>query len=158
MTTAPQTQPRFSMDAPPAWANAWMRWALTTPVLQSMVGRGVALLSFTGRRTGRPYTVPVSYHRQGETVTVITKRPRVWWRNFESPTAVRVRLAGRDYAGTARLDSDDAANLTFMTEYLRTRPMDAKAYGLAQEGITEEAVAALLPYLVIIRIDLHPQE
>jgi deazaflavin-dependent oxidoreductase (nitroreductase family) len=158
MTTAPQTQSRISMDAPPAWANAWMRWALTTPVLQSMVGRSVALLTFTGRRTGRSYTVPVSYHRQDEAVTVITKRPRAWWHNFESPAAVRVRLAGHDYAGTARLDSDDDANLAFMTEYLRTRPMDAKAYGLAKEAITEEAVAALLPHLVVIRIDLHPQE
>lgn len=53
-----------------------MRWVLRTPGLQTMVGREVALLGFKGRKTGRSYTIPVSYQRDGDTVTVVTKKLR----------------------------------------------------------------------------------
>lgn len=48
MTSSPTTEHSMPMDAPPRWAKTSMKWALTTPVIQSMVGQGVALL--TSRR------------------------------------------------------------------------------------------------------------
>lgn len=152
MATSPTTETVVPLDNPPKWANSWMRWALTTPLIQNMIGQGVALLTFTGRRSGRSYTIPVSYHRDGDLVTIITKRPRAWWRNFETPAEVGLRLAGHDYAGTAWIDTDDAGNLRFLTEYLKKRPIDAKAYGLAKDEIVEARIEALLPQLVIIRV------
>jgi hypothetical protein len=62
-------------------------------------------LRYTGRRTGRAYAVPVQYARAGERLVV---RPQdvhrsTWWRNFHTPTAVTVRLAGRIRRGTAQV-------------------------------------------------------
>lgn len=158
MTTPPTTGPVVPMDAPPRWANSWMKWALTTPVIQSVVGQGVALLTFEGRRTGKRYTIPVSYQREDDTVTIITKRPRNWWRNFETPSEVEIRLAGRQYTGKAHVDTDDSGNLRFMTDYLARRPIDAKAFGLSRDALTEERIARVLPHLVIIRIAITPEE
>ena len=121
-----------------------------------MVGQGVALLRFTGRRTGHSYTIPVSYHREDNTVTVITKRVRNWWRNFEAPTEVGVRLAGHDYRGTAEVRTGEEDNLEFMVDYLEKRPIDAKAYGLVRDEITPEKVARILPHIVVIRIAITP--
>jgi hypothetical protein len=129
-----------------------MKWALTTPVIQSMVGQGVALLSFKGRKTAKLYTIPVSYHRQDDIVNVITKRQRKWWHNFESPIEVELRLAGTMYTGKAEIEADDAEALEFMTEYLKTRPIDAKAYGLARDEITKDKIARIIPHIVVIRI------
>ena len=53
MTVSPSAEVRMPQDKPPDWANSWMKWALTTPGIQKMVGQGVALLSFKGRRTGK---------------------------------------------------------------------------------------------------------
>lgn len=158
MTTSSPTERAVPTQAPPRWANAWMKWALTTPVLQTMLGRGLALLTFEGRRSGKRYTIPISYQRDGDTVTVITKRARNWWHNFEAPIEVELRLAGREYTGKARIDSDHAGNLEFMTDYLKERPIDAKAFGLARDEVIEERIAQLLPELVIIRIDVSPRE
>ena len=36
----------------PAWLNAMMRLLLKTPGLQNLLGKQIALLTFTGRRTG----------------------------------------------------------------------------------------------------------
>lgn len=157
MATSPPTEHSMPMDAPPRWANSLMKWALTKPILQTTIGESLALLTFEGRRTGKQYTIPVSYQRDSDTVTVITKRPRQWWRNFETPTEVEIRLAGHDYTGKAEIDSDDAGNLRFMTEYLKKRPVDAKAFGLARDEVIEERIAKILPKLVIIRIEVSPK-
>lgn len=147
---------RMPEDKPPAWANSLMRWALNTPGLQAMVGREVALLGFTGRKTGQSYTIPVSYQRDGDRVTVVTKKLRNWWRNLETPSEVELRLAGLMYSGKAEVIAIDEEALEFMTEYLEKRPIDAKAYGLTKDEITKEKIARIMPHIVVIRIEVAP--
>lgn len=151
--TQATTEVKLPDDRPPDWANSLMKWALTVPGIQGMVGQGVALLSFDGRRTGKHYTIPVSYHREGDVVTVITKRQRKWWHNFEAPLDVRLRLAGEELAGRARIEADEGVSLDFMIDYLDKRPIDAKAYGLAKER-TRAEVARIIPHIVVIRIEI----
>ena len=158
MTDTETVEMQLPDDRPPDWANSLMRWALTSPVLQSMIGQGVALLSFKGHKTGKPYTIPVSYQREDDVVTIITKRQRKWWHNFESPKDVELRLAGRDYTGEAEIETDDSGTLELMIEYLEKRPIDAKAYGLAKEEITREKIARIIPHVVVIRVAITPVE
>lgn len=158
MTASPTAEVQLPQDKPPDWANSLMKWALTTPGIQSMVGQGVALLSFTGRKTGKVYTIPVSYHRQDDTVTIITKRQRNWWHNFESPIEVELRLAGQMYTGQAEIEADDAETLEFMIEYLKTRPVDAKAYGLARDETTRDKIVRIVPHIVVIRIAITSKQ
>ncbi|MGA8040383.1 MAG: nitroreductase/quinone reductase family protein [Acidimicrobiia bacterium] len=156
VTLPVETDVELPQDIPPAWANSLMRWAITTPVIQAMVGQGVALLTFTGRRSGKTYRIPVSYERQGDTVTVISKKVRNWWRNFENPREVQIRLAGTDYIGKAEAHTDPSQIHDYMVEYLEKRPIDAKAYGLRRDEITHEKVARILPGIVLIRIQVTP--
>jgi len=158
MTDSATTQVRLPDDRPPQWANSLMKWALTTPGLQGMVGQGVALLRFTGRRTGKHYAIPVSYYREDDTVTVVTKRLRNWWRNFEAPAEVELRLAGHEYVGKAEARPSDAETLDYMIRYLGERPIDAKAYGLKKNEVTREKIAAILPHIVVISIEITPVE
>ncbi|MFZ0015304.1 MAG: nitroreductase/quinone reductase family protein [Acidimicrobiia bacterium] len=158
MTDSATLDVRLPDDKPPAWANSLMKWALTTRGLQKMVGHDVALLTFAGRKSGDVYTVPVSYHREGETVTVVTKRARKWWHNFETPTNVEIRLAGVGYDGTAVAVDDEGAALDFMSEFLERRPVDAKAYGLAKEEMTREKIARIIPHIVLIRITIDADD
>ena len=138
--------------APPAWVNSMMTWMLRTPLLEKIIGQGLALLTVTGRRTGRTYTFPVSYRREDATVTIITKRERIWWRNLLTNPDVELRLAGRRYSGRAHvdLDGDDAVHrlMTFLTH----RPVDARAFGvtLTREGLLEEDKARSLQTRVVI--------
>jgi deazaflavin-dependent oxidoreductase (nitroreductase family) len=141
-------------DKPPEWVNTMMKWMLTTPGIQAMVGKGVALLTFTGRKSGKTYTIPVSYQRDDDSVTVITKRARNWWRNFQSPAAVELRLAGRNFHGQAVVAPGESDVLEFMIDYLEKRPVDAKAYGLRSDEITSEKVARILPLIVLIHITI----
>lgn len=150
------TEVQLPQDIPPRWANSLMKWALTKPGLQTTIGKEVAVLTFTGRHTGDTYTIPVSYQRDDDIVFVVTKRVRRWWHNFEEPVEVHLRLAGVEVTGTAMTQIDDAANLEFMMGYLERRPIDAKAYGLDRNDLTRDKVAAVIPHIVVIRIELSP--
>ena len=156
MTDTSTTAVQLPQDKPPRWANSLMSWALTTPGFQKMVGGDVALLTFTGHKSGKSYTIPVSYQRDGSSVTIVTKKIRNWWRNFKTPAEVELRLAGETYAGKARLAADDAETLDFMTEYLAHRPIDAKAYGLAKDEIVRDKIARIIPQIVVIEIEIDP--
>lgn len=148
------TEVQIPQDIPPAWANSFMEWVLRTPVLQSWVGKELALLTFTGRRTGKTYTTPVSYQRDGDTVTMVTKRARNWWRNFETPSEVELRLAGETFVGKAEAHTGAEENLEFMTRYLEKRPIDAKAYGLKPDEIVADKIAQILPHIVVIQVEI----
>jgi hypothetical protein len=63
-------------------------------------------------------------------------------------------LAGRDYTGKAQIESNADDALEFMTEYLKERPIDAKAYGLAKEERTREKIARIIPNIVVIRVHI----
>ncbi|MEU2428121.1 hypothetical protein ABZ611_01140 [Streptomyces sp. NPDC007861] len=62
-----------------AQADARMRALLSGPA-PGPVGERLALLHFTGRRSGRPYTVPAGVHRLGGGLVVATGS--AWRHNF----------------------------------------------------------------------------
>jgi hypothetical protein len=49
-----------------------------------VVRRHVTLVTYSGRRSGRTFTTPVGYRRDGATVTIGVRLPdaKTWWRNF----------------------------------------------------------------------------
>jgi F420H(2)-dependent quinone reductase len=81
---------------------------LVSPAHRALSGQ-LALISVTGRRTGRQYTFPVSYKRDGERVRIPVgwSERKVWWRNLLDGAPVRVRLAGQERTGTAQVHRDE---------------------------------------------------
>ena len=157
MTTTTTESVSVPTATPPKWFNGMMGALLRTPGVQSWIGNAIALLTVTGRRTGKSYTTPVTYYREGDTVIVITKKFRNWWRNLAERPEVEVRLKGRTFRGHARASIGDEAELPVFAKFLENRRLDAKAYGvtLTPEGrIHRDEARALLPQIVLVRITL----
>jgi deazaflavin-dependent oxidoreductase (nitroreductase family) len=73
--------------------------------LHFLLSGAIMLVTVTGRRTGRRYTIPVGYRHAGERIDVLVSRARRknWWRNFETPSPVEIRVRGRALQGHARV-------------------------------------------------------
>lgn len=84
--------------------NALVLAILRSPVHRLLSGLAVEL-RYTGRRSGRTYALPVQYARTGDRLVLWPQGAdrKSWWRNFQSPRPVTVRLAGHGYRGTARV-------------------------------------------------------
>ena len=142
---------------PPAALNTLVKFLLKTPILQTTIGKHLALLSFTGRRSGKRYTIPVSCQRKGDSVFMLTEKSRSWWQNFEDEPAVELRIAGKVVLGTARAHVATDADLDEVVGYLANRPQDAKAYGatvLPDGSLDPDSVRRLLPRNVLLHVDL----
>jgi hypothetical protein len=140
--------------------NVVMKAALRTPILERVIGKSVALISFVGRKTGTRYTIPVSYSRDSDSLMVLSRATRTWWRNFEDNPDVELRLSGRTVKGRAAAHPGAEGDLTAVRSFLEKRPMDARAYGATTGGngaIDEAALRELLGSLAVIRIELDVQ-
>ncbi len=139
------------------WLNAVMRFLLYTPGIQRVLGRSLAVLLITGRKTGRRYSIPVSYSRHGDDVIILTSASRLWWRNLKANPNVRIRLAGRTYRGTATAKVATESDLPTLTVFLTGRKVDAKAHGVRLDSDgrpDEDDIRAVLPDTVLIRVSV----
>ena len=75
---------------------------LRSPLHRLVSGR-LALITFTGRVSGRSYTIPVRYERTDGVLEIPVMWPerKRWWRNLREEADVRLRLQGRELAGRA---------------------------------------------------------
>lgn len=82
---------------------------------QTPMSRRLMLLSYTGRKTGRSYTIPVSYVQQGDDLLI--PGGGAWKINLENRAAVRIRFRGKEYSAIPEVirDPDEVEELvTFM--------------------------------------------
>jgi F420H(2)-dependent quinone reductase len=93
--------------------NPLVRTLLRSPA-HGLVSSHLALITVTGRRSGRTYTFPVGYHREGDLVTIGIDWPerKRWWRNLREEAPVELRLAGVRRTGTAVARGDELAGVT----------------------------------------------
>jgi hypothetical protein len=87
------------------WYNLIIKILLRSP-LHFIVSNAVMLLKYQGRKSGRYYTVPVSYSRDAKDLLVISQRKRSWWRSLVGGAPVEVRLQGHWYDARAEAFTD----------------------------------------------------
>lgn len=121
-----------------------------------LLSRSVAVLTVTGRRSGRPLSLPVNYLREGDRVTVVAGRApeKTWWRNLGAePAPVTLRLRGEDHVGAARLVRGEEID-ELMLPYLQRFPQAWRGLGVEPQA-TEQEVAAAAQAAVVIAVDLR---
>ena len=76
-------------------ANPIVRSLLRSPAGRRL-GRRLALIRYTGCRTGRMHELPVQYAHDGARIWILPGSPegKTWWRNLRSGADVDLVLAG----------------------------------------------------------------
>jgi len=89
---------------------------INAPVIGGLVGRGLVVIRYVGRRSGKTFETPVGYRRSGDTLTVNVTAPdaKSWWRNFlgEGGPITFVNLDGKDRTGHAVANRDDKGRVS----------------------------------------------
>jgi deazaflavin-dependent oxidoreductase (nitroreductase family) len=121
--------------------NPMVKFVLRSPLHPLMSG-STMLLTFAGRKSGKQYTTPISYAREGNVITLITNRKHGWWKNLEAAAPVKVRVRGRELCGAAQVVPADAPALIAAMQ---------KVY----RGIPQAQAAQLAHDVVMIKIELN---
>jgi hypothetical protein len=99
------------------------------------------LLTFTGRKSGRRYTIPVRYLRKNETLLTLTDSP--WWRNLRGGVPVDLSIAGQNMRGHAEVNTDPDDVEQAIGSMLRQAPSDARFYQVHPDRHGQPDVASL---------------
>jgi hypothetical protein len=104
--------------------NAWVSRLRTSPRWGAFVSRHITVVTYTGRRSGRTFTIPVGYERRGEIVTIGVRFPdaKTWWRNFLGTGGpITIELDGIGRTGHAVAERDERGRVTVMVELAEAR-------------------------------------
>jgi deazaflavin-dependent oxidoreductase (nitroreductase family) len=139
----------------PPVVNHTMKFILRSPV-HAMVSKTTLLITFTGRKSGKTYTTPVSYSQNGDQVTIFTHAD--WWKNLRNGAPVTLRIRGREFQGLAEpVAEDKQAVAAGLSAHLRKVPSDARYYGVTfddHKNPNSEEVQKAVQTVVMIRIRL----
>ena len=139
--------------------NPAVAWVLRSP-LHPVLSWGLMLVTVTGRRTGRVYTLPVGYQRDGDSITVLVSRPsrKQWWRNYRERRPITVHVRGRTLAGHAVVvPSGSTAFRDAMERTLRRMPSLGRQFGIdydRAEGLTDAQARTVAGSAAVVRIEL----
>jgi deazaflavin-dependent oxidoreductase (nitroreductase family) len=132
-----------------------MKFVLRSP-LHGVVSRSILLVTFTGRKSGKRYTTPVSYSQADSQVTIFTHA--AWWKNLRPGEPVSLRIRGRDVRALPEpVAEDEAAIADGLAAHLRRVPSDARYYSVTfdPQGTPDAAkVARAVQTVVMIRFQL----
>ena len=92
------------------------------------------LITVTGRKTGRQYSTPVGYYREGDALWVISNRDRTWWRNVRNGANVSLLLKGKPVNAFACAELDEKEVETHLLNYIHQMPMLARSLGIRVEN------------------------
>ncbi|MDT5008999.1 MAG: hypothetical protein QOH57_616 [Mycobacterium sp.] len=82
----------------------------TSPRWGKYLGGTFAMVTYTGRRSGRTVSLPVGYRRRGDDVVIGVSMPdaKTWWKNFLGDGApLTITLDGNDRTGHAVARRDE---------------------------------------------------
>ena len=133
--------------------NDFMSWVLRSP-FHGLLSNGMMLLTVTGRKTGKKYTTPVGYYREGGYLWIITSRDRTWWKNLRGGAEVGLLLRREPLTGFAEPELDEKTVESRMYGYLQHVPQAAKPLGVRIENgmAKEEDVARIAKGRLFVRI------
>jgi len=74
--------------------NPFVAWLARSP-FHFFISHQLLIIQFEGRKSGRRFQIPVSYHRNGSSYTCVTLRSNIWWRNLKELSHTKIWLKGK---------------------------------------------------------------
>ncbi len=128
--------------------------------LHGAMSKSILLLTYTGRKSGRIYTTPVNYVRDGDDLLAVGSREHSWWKNLRGGAAVTARVRGRDFEGEGDVFEGEAAEdglltvLRVVPAYRRYWKVELYADGRPKDP---EALARVARENIVVRVKGLPE-
>ena len=138
------------------WYNPMMIWLIRSP-LHSFVSKNMMLITYTGRKSGESYTVPVNYLQDGETLYITSLHERTWWRNLRDGQSVSLHLRGKDIQAKPQVAESDQEVAALLDTYFQLAPQMTRYFeiNLDENGkpmIDDLAQAAKSRIMVVLEL------
>jgi len=114
---------------PSPFANAFMKAILLSP-FHALMGDAFAVVTVTGRKTGRRISTPVNVTLQDGEYLVISLRNRTWWRNLLDGRAGELHHHGKTFPVAARILDQAPKVLPVLKRFFEAHPGRENYFGI----------------------------
>jgi deazaflavin-dependent oxidoreductase (nitroreductase family) len=101
------------------------------------------LIRYTGRKSGKPYEVPVNYVSVGGDLLTTSETNRVWWRNLRGGVEVQVHIKGKAYKAHALVKEGAEQVAEELNLIFQQVPQWAKYFNVSLDGSGQPEAADL---------------
>ncbi len=63
--------------------------------LHFIISHQLLVVQFQGKKSGKKYLVPLSYHKHASSYTCVTLRSNIWWKNLKNLSIGNIWLKGK---------------------------------------------------------------
>ena len=124
-----------------------------------LASANLCVFSYRGRRSGKSYSTPLSFMREGSTVRLLSSHNTRWWNNFlDGPVEVEIEIARETFRGKAKTTVEDGDTFRDgVRAFLTAVPRDARVYGIKLDSNRrprEEDIARAAGHVVLVEIEL----
>ncbi len=113
--------------------NPPVRGLLRSPC-HGLMSKNTMLLEFTGRKSGRALSTPISYYLDDQIAHCFTSLSFAWWRNLTTGQKVRLTIRGQRWQSTPVVECSDHELMgVALDAFLRAVPRDAAPAGVSMD-------------------------
>lgn len=138
------------------WFNPFMIAILKSP-FHGVLSASTMLMTYSGRKSGKHYTVPVNYVDMDGVLWTVSFRSRTWWRNFRGGEPVSLLLRRKEVPARAFLVKDVQDVTAALARLLEKNPAYARylaiptgADGKPQAGEVDRAAVSRIMVRFVI--------
>jgi hypothetical protein len=132
--------------------------ALLSSPFHWLLSPGLMLVTVTGRRSGRRYTIPVSYQEANGSIVILVAeaRSKQWWRNYRTPGPIEMRVRGKTVHGTAEVLASGSAEFKRCAEAcFRRARFVSRIFGIefdTRTGLSAAQVKQLGEHAAVVKV------
>ena len=142
-----EVTPATQMRKMPAIAKVAMRVqaALLRHNMLGGLGDEIMVITVTGRKSGKQYSTPIGYLRDGESIIALTKGGASnWYKNVLSTGRAALEIKGKPISVKAEPITDQAERERIFEIYKRERTWNFRVlFGVPRDSSAEELAKAL---------------
>jgi deazaflavin-dependent oxidoreductase (nitroreductase family) len=124
--------------------------------LHRLLDEHTMAITVTGRKSGKRYTFPVSYVREGETLLVISQKERTWWKNLRGGAQVTIFILGHLWQARGETFTETELGATILLQILQGVPAYQRLLHVTLDATGQpenpEAFARLAQDHVVVRL------
>jgi deazaflavin-dependent oxidoreductase (nitroreductase family) len=141
--------------------NPIVRFFLRSP-LHGMMSKSLILITYRGEKSGKEYTLPVTYLEDGAAIYVMPGMPekKVWWHNIHRDTPVKLTVRGQVKSAKAtRLEpeSDLKTVIRVLNLFIQRNPPVSTLFNIRrnEDGrLNQEDLEKAAARIIIIRLQI----